>query len=81
MVLLVLLALAELPAERDVPYVVFPALLWTALRLGPRGASTAVLIVCSITVWKTAQDDGPFVRESLTDSLLATQLFIADSPR
>ena len=77
--LLVLLALAELPAERDVPYVVFPALLWAALRLGPRGASTAVLIVCSITVWKTAQNDGPFVRESLTDSLLATQLFIAIS--
>jgi signal transduction histidine kinase len=77
--LLVLLALAELPAERDVPYIVFPALLWAALRLGPRGASTAVLIVCSITVWKTAQNDGPFVRESLTDSLLATQLFIAIS--
>ncbi len=77
--LLVLLALSELPAERDVPYVVFPALLWAALRLGPRGASTAILIVCSITVWKTAQNDGPFVRDSLTDSLLATQLFIAIS--
>jgi signal transduction histidine kinase len=75
--LVVLLALAEVPAERDVPYVVFPALLWAALRLGPRGASTAILIVCSITVWKTAQDAGPFVRDSLTDSLLATQLFIA----
>ena len=57
----------------------FPALLWAALRFGPRGAATAVLIVCSITVWKTAQNDGPFVRESLTDSLLATQLFIAIS--
>ena len=77
--LLVLLVLAEVPAERDVPYVVFPALLWAALRLGPRGASTAILIVCSITVWKTAQNDGPFVRESVTDSLLATQLFIAIS--
>jgi signal transduction histidine kinase len=35
--------------------------------------------VCSITVWNTAQNDGPFVRESITDSLLATQLFIAIS--
>ena len=77
-VLLVLLVvLAELPPQRDVPYVVFPALLWAALRFGPRGAATAVLIVCSITVWNTAQDAGPFVRDSLTDSLLATQLFIA----
>ena len=44
-VLVVLLALAEIPAQRDVPYVVFPALLWAALRFGPRGAATAVLIV------------------------------------
>jgi signal transduction histidine kinase len=77
--LALLVALAELPPQRDVPYIVFPVLLWSALRFGPRGASTAVLIVCSITVWNTAQNDGPFVRESLTDSLLSTQLFIAIS--
>jgi signal transduction histidine kinase len=78
-VLVVLVALAELPAQRDVPYIVFPVLLWAALRLGPRGAATAVLIVCSITVWNTAQNDGPFVRDSLTQSLLSTQMFIAVS--
>jgi signal transduction histidine kinase len=69
--------LAELAPQRDVPYIVFPVLLWAALRLGPRGAATAIVVVCSITVWNTAQEDGPFVRESITDSLLATQLFIA----
>ena len=72
-----LVALAELPPQRDVPYVVFPVLLWAALRFGPRGAATATFVVCSIAVWNTAQNDGPFVRESLTDSLLSTQLFIA----
>jgi signal transduction histidine kinase/integral membrane sensor domain MASE1 len=76
-VLAVLAVLAELPPQRDVPYIVFPVILWAALRFGPRGAATAILVVCSITVWNTAQSDGPFVRESLTDSLLATQLFIA----
>ena len=75
----VLVALAELPSQRDVPYIVFPVLLWAALRFGPRGAATAILVVCSITVWNTAHSDGPFVRDSLTDSLLATQLFIAIS--
>jgi signal transduction histidine kinase len=75
-VLAVLVALAELPPQRDVPYIVFPVLLWAALRFGPRGAATATLVVCSITVWNTAQNDGPFVRESLTGSLLSTQLFI-----
>ena len=76
-VLVVLAVLAELAPQRDVPYLVFPALLWAALRFGPRGAATAILVVCSITVWNTAQNDGPFVRDSITDSLLATQLFIA----
>src|SRR4051794_701565 len=78
-VVAVLVLLAELPPQRDVPFVVFPVLLWAALRLGPRGAATAVLVVCSITVWNTAQNDGPFVRDSITHSLLATQLFIASS--
>src|SRR6478735_2168191 len=78
-VLALLVVLAELPPQRDVPYIVFPVLLWAALRFGPRGAATAILVVCSITVWNTAHEDGPFVRETITDSLLATQLFIATS--
>src|SRR4051812_17908078 len=75
--LVVLVLLAELSPQRDVPYIVFPVLLWTALRFGPRGAALAIFIVCSITVWNTAQEDGPFVRGSIDDSLLATQLFLA----
>ena len=38
-----LVLLAELPSQRDVPYVVFPVLIWAALRFGPRGASTAIV--------------------------------------
>jgi signal transduction histidine kinase len=78
-VLALLAALAELAPQREVPYIVFPVLLWAALRFGPRGAAAAILLVCSITVWNTAENDGPFVRDSLTDSLLTTQLFIAIS--
>ncbi|HZC14796.1 MAG TPA: MASE1 domain-containing protein [Thermoleophilaceae bacterium] len=75
--LALLLVLTEVAPQRDVPYIVFPVLLWAALRLGPRGAATAIVVVCSITVWNTAHEEGPFVRDSITDSLLATQLFIA----
>jgi signal transduction histidine kinase len=78
-VLALLAALAELAPQRDVPYIVFPVLLWAAVRFGPRGAAAAILVVCSITVWNTAENDGPFVRDSITDSLLTTQLFIAVS--
>jgi signal transduction histidine kinase len=76
-VLVVLAVLAELAPQRDVPYIVFPVLLWTAMRLGPRGAATAIVVVSAVTVWNTAQESGPFVRDSITDSLLATQFFIA----
>jgi signal transduction histidine kinase len=72
-----LVLLAELPSQRDVPYVVFPTLIWAALRFGPPGASAAVLVAASLTVWNTAHNAGPFVRESITDSLLSTQLFLA----
>jgi signal transduction histidine kinase len=76
-VLLLLVLLVELPPQRDVPYVVFPVLILAALRLGPRGAATAILVVSSLTVWNTSNNAGPFVRDSITQSLLTTQLFIA----
>jgi PAS domain S-box-containing protein len=75
--LTVLVLLAEIPSQRDVPYIVFPALIWAALRFGPRGAATALAVVSSLTVWNTANNAGPFVRDSITDSLLSSQLFIA----
>ncbi|MDX6729055.1 MAG: hypothetical protein QOK49_3860, partial [Baekduia sp.] len=77
LLLTALVLLAELPSQRDVPYVVFPTLIWAALRFGPPGASAAVLIAASLTVWNTAHNAGPFVRASITDSLLSTQLFLA----
>jgi signal transduction histidine kinase len=72
-----LLVLLEVPAQRDVPYVVFPVLIIAALRFGPRGAATAIAVVSGVTVWNTAHNAGPFVRESVNDSLLSTQLFVA----
>jgi PAS domain S-box-containing protein len=72
-----LVLLAELPSQRDVPYVIFPVLIWAALRFGPRGASLSLLLASALTVLNTAHNAGPFVRQSITDSVLSTQLFIA----
>jgi signal transduction histidine kinase len=77
LLLTVLIVLIEVPSQRDVPYIVFPILIWAALRFGPTGAATAVAIVSSVTVWNTAHGSGPFIRTSLTHSLLASQLFVA----
>ena len=77
LLLTALFLLIELPSQEDVPYIVFPVLIWAALRFGPFGAATAVAISSSLTVWNTAHGAGPFVRASITHSLLATQLFVA----
>ncbi|HET8750924.1 MAG TPA: MASE1 domain-containing protein [Gaiellaceae bacterium] len=77
LLLAILIVLIEVPAQRDVPYVVFPVLIWAALRFGPPGAATTVAIAAGLTVWNTAQGSGPFVRASTTNSLLSTQLFVA----
>ena len=72
-----IIVLALLPSQRDVPYVVFPILIWAALRGGPRGAAGAVALVTTLTVYNTAHHAGPFVRATITQSLYATQLFVA----
>jgi len=77
LLLAVLLVLVEVPSQQDVPYIVFPVLIWAALRFGAVGAATSLAIVSSLTVWNTAHGSGPFVRASITHSLLATQLFVA----
>jgi signal transduction histidine kinase len=79
LLLAILIVLIEAPSQQDVPYIVFPILIWAALRFGPVGAATTVAIVSSLTVWNTAHGSGPFVRASITHSLLASQLFVAVS--
>ncbi|MBV9336339.1 MAG: sensor histidine kinase [Solirubrobacterales bacterium] len=72
-----IVVIALLPSQRDVPYIVFPLLIWAALRGGPRGAAGAVALVTTLTVYNTAHHEGPFIRATITQSLLATQLFVA----
>ena len=72
----VLLVLTALASRHDVPYILFPALIWAALRFGPRGAASALLAASVLTIWDTSGGSGPFVRDSLSDSLIATQLFV-----
>jgi signal transduction histidine kinase len=77
LLLATLITLVEVPSQQVVPYIVFPVLIWAALRFGPAGAATTVAIVSALTVWNTAQGSGPFVRASITHTLLASQLFVA----
>ena len=63
--------------DRPLAYIVFPALIWAALRFGPRGATLAVAVAVAFTLWKTAHHGGPFIVESIPRSTLSTQLYIS----
>jgi len=54
---------------------IFPPLLWAAVRLGPVGASTALLGIAAFSVWGTAGQLGPFVLFSDATKVLSLQLF------
>jgi signal transduction histidine kinase len=73
------IALSAVALSGDLPltYVVFPALIWAALRFGQRGATLAVAVAAGTAVWLSANDVGPFVQHSNTESALITQLYIA----
>jgi signal transduction histidine kinase len=63
-------------STRPWSYLVFPALMWTALRLGQRGATVAVAVAAASVVWATTNLVGPFHSFSASRSVLETQLFI-----
>jgi signal transduction histidine kinase len=62
---------------RPLAYIVFPPLIWAALRFTQRGATLAVAVAAGLAVWYTAHSVGPFAYHSITRSVLSTQLYIA----
>ena len=59
------------------PYLVFPPLIWAALRFGPRGATAATLAISVVTLASTIVGQGAFVVSSLGDNLMALDAFVA----
>jgi signal transduction histidine kinase len=71
------LSVLALSTKSPFAYLVFPALIWAALRFGQQGATLAVAVAAGMAVGETAHNVGPFVRHSITQSALTTQLYIA----
>jgi signal transduction histidine kinase len=63
-------------AGRPLSYLAFPALIWSALRFGPRGATLAIAITAMFTVWGTTHYLGPFGFHPLSQGVLEAQLFL-----
>ena len=72
-------ALSELASRshRPLVYLVFPALIWAALRFGQRGATVSILIAVGFTVWNTTHLEVRLLHRHQLGSVLSTQLFIA----
>jgi PAS domain S-box-containing protein len=54
---------------------VFPVLIWAAIAFNVRGASAALLIVCTFAIWGANLGTGPLVSVGL-DPVISTQQFI-----
>jgi len=57
-------------------YLSLAAVLYAAVRFGPRGAATAAAVVSLIAVFGTASGQGPFVAASIGSHELALQTFV-----
>ena len=60
-----------------VHYLIFPAVIWAALRLGQHATATLVFGALTITIIATLAGRGPFVTSNIGASLLQVALFMA----
>jgi PAS domain S-box-containing protein len=57
-------------------YLPFPFLVWGALRLGQRGATTGTLLVTALAIYSLLQGRGPFMSEKQDESLMLIGSYI-----
>ena len=62
--------------EVEYTYLLFPFVVWAAVRFGPRGASLVTLAVAVVAVWHTARGGGPFLSASVGGTLFAGACYL-----
>ena len=58
-------------------FVVFPFVIWAAIRAHVRGVAITTLLIAAIAVWATAEGKGPFAESNPLHNATLLQLFIA----
>ena len=53
------------PGQSLWPYVLFPILLWVAMRLGRHGTTAGLVITTGMALWGTMQGHGPFAQNAV----------------
>jgi signal transduction histidine kinase len=74
--LVALLAVFAVTSDAPLTYLIFPALIWAAFRLGPPGVTLSSAILAGITIGVTADKLGVFYKQPIDDRTLSTQLYI-----
>jgi signal transduction histidine kinase len=74
----VVFGLGQTPAgaTRGREYMLFPPLIWAALRFGLKGGITSTIVVMIVAIVETSAGRGPFVRDALHESLTSLQAFM-----
>ncbi|HEU4525423.1 MAG TPA: MASE1 domain-containing protein, partial [Gemmatimonadales bacterium] len=62
--------------ELEYTYLLFPFVVWAAVRFGPRGASLVTLAVAAVAVWHTARGGGPFLVGTARGTLFAVACYL-----
>ena len=68
--------LLGLDKKSPITYLVFPPLIWIALRFSQRASITSMFLLSAIAVWATVLGFGPFVSGSLSEGLFYLQSFL-----
>ena len=58
-------------------FVVFPFVIWAALRFRVAGVAAASFLIAAFAIWGTAEGNGPFAKHSPLHNVVLLQLFIA----
>ncbi|HRE18308.1 MAG TPA: CHASE domain-containing protein, partial [Rhodocyclaceae bacterium] len=62
--------------QRPLTFLIFPVILWAAMREGLRIAALCVLLIAAFAIFGTTRNFGPFAGNSLNDSLILLDTFI-----
>ncbi|HEX6106779.1 MAG TPA: MASE1 domain-containing protein [Gemmatimonadales bacterium] len=62
--------------QLDYLYLLFPFVIWAALRFGSRGASLITFTVAAVAVWRTVAGGGPFNAPTAGGTLFATACYL-----
>jgi len=71
-----LLPVPSLLRRIDYLYLLFPFVIWAALRFGSRGASLITFVISVVAVWRTVAGGGPFNTDTGGGTLLAVGCYL-----